>query len=52
MNRIMVSFPDHYDYFFDRVPYQHKTWQFHGILIIPFQISLFSPHMHKVTFSA
>ena len=37
--------------FIDRVPYKHKTWQFHGILLIPFQISLFSPHIHNVTFS-
>ena len=32
-------------------PKKHKNWQFHGILIIRFQISLFSPHIQKVTFS-
>ena len=42
MNRIMVSSSDHYkSIFIDRVPYKSKNWQFHGILIIPFQISLF-----------
>ena len=53
MNRIIVSFTDHYNFIFvDRVPYKHKTCQFYGILIIPFQISVFSPHIHKVTFPA
>ena len=47
----MVSFSDHYNsIFIDRVPYKNINWQFHGILIIPLQISLFSPHMQKVTF--
>ena len=53
MNRIIVSILDDYNYIFiDRVPYKHKLWQFHGSLIIPFQINLFSAHMNKVTFSA
>ena len=53
MNHIMVSFSDHYNsIFIDRVPYRHKNWQFHGILIISFQIILLSPHRQKVTFSA
>ena len=53
MNRIMASFSDHFNsIFIDRVPYKHKNWQFHAILIILFQINLFSPHMHKVTFTA
>ena len=47
MNHIMVSFSDPY-----RVPYKHKNWLFHGILIIPVQINLLSLHMQKVTFSA
>ena len=38
----MVSFLDHYNFIFiDSVPYKHKNWQFHSILIIAFQISLF-----------
>ena len=50
MNHIMVSFSDHYNsIFIDRVPCKHKNWQFHGILIIPFQIRLFPLHMQKVT---
>ena len=45
MNCIMVSFSDHYNStFIDRVPYKYK--------IIAFQISLFSPHMYKITSSA
>ena len=53
MNCIMISFLDHYNsIFIARVPYKHKSLQFHCILIIDFQISLFSPHMHKVTFLA
>ena len=53
MNSIVVSFSDHYySVFIARVPYKRKTWQFRGILIIHFQISLFPPHMHKGTFSA
>ena len=52
MNHIMVSFSDYYNsIFMGRVPYKHKIWQLHGILIIPFQASLFSPHMQKVAFS-
>ena len=47
MNRIMVSFSDHYNsVFIDRVPYKDKNWQFYGILIIAFQIRLLSPHIH------
>ena len=49
----MVSFLDHYNFIFvDKVPYKHKNWQFHSILIVASQASPFSPHMHKVTFSA
>ena len=49
----MVSFSDHYNsIFIDRVPSKHKNRQFHVILIFPFQVSLFSPHMQKVTFLA
>ena len=52
MNYIMVSFSDHYNsIFIDRVLYKNaKSWQFHGILIIPFQISLCSPLMKKLFF--
>ena len=39
VNHIIVSFSDHYNLF-------------HGILILPFQISLFSHHVHKATFSS
>ena len=47
----MVSFSDYQNsIFIDRVPYKQKNWQLHGILIIPFQINLFSPHMQKVAF--
>ena len=53
MNQIMASFSDNYNSIFtDRVPCKHKNWQFHGILIILFQISLFSHHIQKLTFSA
>ena len=53
INRIMVSISDHYNsIFIDRVPYKYKNWQFYCILIIAFQISLFSLHVPKVTFSA
>ena len=49
----MVFLLDYYNsIFIDRVPYKHEHWQLHGILIIPVQISLFSPHMQKVDFSA
>ena len=38
MNRIIVSFPNHYNpIFIDRAPDKHKTWKFHDILMIPFQ---------------
>ena len=41
----MGSFPDYYNsIIIDRVPYKHKNWQLHGILMIPVQIALFSPH--------
>ena len=51
MNHILVSLLDYYNsIFIERVPYKHKNWQLHGILIIPVQISLFSPHMQKVDF--
>ena len=47
----MVSFSVHYNSIFsDRIPCKHKNWQFHVILIIPFQISLFSPHLQKLLF--
>ena len=47
MNGIMLSFSDHCNsIFIDKVPYKQKSWQFHCILIIIFQISLFSPYMH------
>ena len=50
---IMVSFSDYQNsIFIDRVPYKHKNWQLHGILQISVQISIFSPHMQKVAFSA
>ena len=53
MNHILVSFSDHYNFIIIfRVPYKHINWQLYGNLIIHFQISLFSPHMHNVTFSA
>ena len=55
MNHMVFS-TDHYNSIFvDRVTYKHRNWQFHGILVIPIlviQISLFSPHMRKVTVSA
>ena len=39
----------YHDYIFiDRAPYK----QLHGILQISVQISMFSPHMQKVAFSA
>ena len=48
----MVSFSDYWNsIFIDRVPYKHKNCQLHGTLIIPLQISLFSPHVQKVAFS-
>ena len=48
----MVSFLDHDNFIFiDRVPYNHKNFKFHIILTIAFQKSLFSPHIHKITFS-
>ena len=41
----MGSFPDYYNsIIIDRVPYKHKNWQLHGILMILVQIALFSPH--------
>ena len=53
MNHIMVSFSDPCSsIIIDRVPYKHKNWLFHGILITPVQINLLSLHMQKVTFSA
>ena len=53
MNHIIVSFSDYYNsIFIDRVPYKHKNWQLHGILQISSQISIFSPHMQRVAFSA
>ena len=52
INHIMVSFSDHGNSdLIDRVHYKRKLWQFHGILIILFKISLFSHDMQKVTFS-
>ena len=52
MNCVMVSYSDHCNsIFIERVSYKHKNWQLDDTLTIPIQISLFSPHMHKVTFS-
>ena len=53
MIHIMVSFSDYQNsIFLDRVPYKYKIWQLHGILQISVQMSMFSPHMEKVAFSA
>ena len=53
MIHIMVSFWDYKNsIYIDRVPYKHENWQLHGILQISVQISMFSPHMQKVAFSA
>ena len=53
MIHIMVSFSDYQNsIFLDRVPYKYKIWQLHGILQISVQMSMFSPHMGKVAFSA
>ena len=53
MIHIMVSFSDYQNsIFIDRVPYKHKNWQLHGILQISVQISMFSPQMKRVAFSA
>ena len=53
MIHIMVSFWDSKNsIYIDRVPYKHENWQLHGILQISVQISMFSPHMQKVAFSA
>ena len=53
MVEIMVSFSDYQNStFVDRIPYKHKNWQPHGILQISVQISMFSPQMKKVAFSA
>ena len=53
MIHIMVSFSDYQNsIFIDRVPYKQKNWQLHGILQISVEMSMFSPHMQKVTFSA
>ena len=53
MIHIMVSFSDYQNsIFIDRVPYKQKNWQLYGILQISVEMSMFSPHMQKVTFSA
>ena len=53
MIHIMVSFSDYQNsIFIDRVPYKHENWQLHGILQIFVQISMFSPHIQNVAFSA
>ena len=54
MNRIIVSFSDHYNSMFvDRVPYKHKTlYQRGGILIIPFQDKPISSSYAQCTFTA
>ena len=53
MIHIMVSFSDYQNsIFIDRVPCKHKNWQLHGILQISVQISMISPRMQKVVFSA
>ena len=53
MIHIMVSFPDHQNsIFIDRVPNKSKDWHLHGILQISVQMSIFSPHMQNVAFSA
>ena len=50
---IMVSFSDcKNSTFVDRIPYKHKNWQLHVILQISVQISMSSPQMKKVAFSA
>ena len=52
MIHIMLSFSDYQNSIFtDRVPYKHKNWQFHGILPIFVEITMFSPHLQKVAFS-
>ena len=53
MNRIIISFSDHYNFIFiDRAPYKHKTWQFHDILMIPFQDKpIFSLYARRYFFS-
>ena len=49
----MVFLSDHWNsIFIDKVHYKHKDWQFHGIFIIRFHMSVLSPHMEKVGFSA
>ena len=53
MIHIMVSFSDcQNSIFINRVPYKRKTWQLHFILQISVQISMFSPHMQNMAFSA
>ena len=53
MIHIMVSFSDYQNsIFIERIPYKNKNWQLHGILQISVQISMFSPHMQNVAFSA
>ena len=53
MIHIVVSFSDYKNsIFIDMVPYKHKNWQFHGILQISVEISIFSLHMQQVVFSA
>ena len=53
MIHIMVSFSDYQNsIFIDMVPYKHKNWQLYGVLQISVQISMFSPHIQKVVFSA
>ena len=53
MIHIMVSFSDYQNSpLVDRAPYKHKNWQLHGILQISVQISMFSPQMKRVAFSA
>ena len=48
-NPYYVTIVYYHDYIFiDRAPYK----QLHGILQISVQISMFSPHMQKVAFSA
>ena len=53
MDHIIVSFSDHYNsIFIDRLRYKHNTWQFHGILIIPFHDKLiFSSYAQNYFFS-
>ena len=50
---ILVSFSDYQNsIFINRGPYKRENWQVHFILQISVQISMFSPHMQNMAFSA